>query len=324
LFAADGPYQVVQTWKLGGDGGWDYLTVDAPAHLLYITRGNRVMVVDVNSGQLVREITGFQGIHGVALDSDGRYGYVSDGRAGEAKVFDRASGQVVTSIPVGKNPDAIVFEPTKKYVITLNGGSSDASVIDTASKKVIATISLPGRPEFAAADGKGSVYVNIEDKSELARIDAGTLKVTGVWPLAPCEGPSGLAMDTGKRRLFSVCDGKTMAVTDADSGKVVATAAIGNGPDAAAFDAKQGVAFSSNGQDGTLTVVHQDSADKYSVLETVTTKKSARTMALDTSTGKIYLVGADFGPRPEAPTPDNPRRWPPVLPGTFSVIVVGR
>ncbi len=318
--AADANYHVEQTWKLGGDGGWDYLTVDAQAHLLYITRGNRVMVVDVTTGKLVGEIPGFQGIHGVALDADGKFGYVSDGRGGAVRVFDRGSRQLVASIPVGKGPDAILFEPTKKYVLSMNGGSNDVSVVDTASNKVVATIPLPGRPEFAATDGKGAVFLNIEDKNELARIDVNTLKVTATWPLAPCESPSGLAIDAAKRRLFSVCDGKIMAVTDADSGKVVATPTVGEGPDAAAFHG--GLAFSSNGQDGTLTVVRQDSADKYTVSQTVSTKKGARTMALDESTGKVYLVTADFGPRPAATT-ENPRPRPAILPGTFSVIVVG-
>jgi YVTN family beta-propeller protein len=319
--AAGATYHVETTWSLGGDGGWDYLTVDGSAHLLYITRGNRVMVVDLGSGKLLGEIAGLQGVHGVALDADGKYGYISDGGAGVVRVFDRGSRQVVASVPVGKGPDAIVFEPTKKYVFSLNGRSGDASVVDTASNKLVATIPLPGRPEFAAVDGKGSVFVNIEDKSELVRIDANILKITGTWPLAPCESPSGLAIDAANRRLFSVCDGKVMAVTDADSGKVVATPAIGLGPDAAGFDAKRGLAFSSNGQDGTLTIVDQDSPDKYSVLQTVTTKKGARTMALDATTGKVYVVTADFGPRPAA-TAENPRPRPPILPGTFSVIVV--
>jgi YVTN family beta-propeller protein len=321
--AAADTYQVQQTWKLGGDGGWDYLKVDEAAHLLYITRGNRVMVVDLQSGKLLGEITGLQGVHGVALDSNGKYGYISDGAAGAIRVFDRATRQLVTTVPVGQGPDAIVFEPTHKYVMSFNGRSKDASVVDTATNKLIATIPLPGRPEFAAPDGKGNVFLNIEDKNEVARIDANTLKITATWPVAPCESPSGFAIDPANQRLFSVCDGKIMAVTDAESGKVVATAAIGQGPDAAAFDRKRSLAFSSNGQDGTLTIIHQDSPDKYSVLQTVETKRGARTMALDESTGKVYLVTADFGPRPPA-TADNPRPRPAILPGSFVVLVVGK
>ncbi|AXC10783.1 collagen triple helix repeat domain protein [Acidisarcina polymorpha] len=318
--AQAGTYHVEQTWKLGGDGGWDYLKVDEAAHLLYITRGARVMVVDLQSGKVLGEITGLQGTHGVAFDSAGKLGYISDGGAGMVRVFDRATRQVVNSVPVGKNPDAILYEPTKKYVFAFNGRSNDASVIDTSSNQVIATIPLSGKPEFAQTDGKGTVFVNIEDKNDLVRIDAATLKVTATWPLAPCESPSGLAIDPAKRRLFSVCDGKKMAITDADSGKVVATPEIGDGPDAAGFDSQRALAFSSNGE-GTLTIVHQDSADSYSVLQTVPTKRGARTMALDPSTGKVYLVTADFGPKP-TPTADNPRPRPAILPGTFSVIVV--
>jgi YVTN family beta-propeller protein len=322
LFAAD-TYKVEATWPLGGDGGWDYLTVDSDAHLLYITRGNRVMVVDIQTGKLIAEIPGFEGIHGVALDFADKFGYVSDGRANMVRVFDRTSRQIVASIPVDKGPDSIAFEPIHKYVFSFNGGGKSASVIDAASNKVIATIALPGRPEFAGVDGQGAVFVNIEDKSELVRIDAASLKITATWPLAPCDSPSGLAIDSLKRRAFSVCDGKTMAVTDIDTGKVVATPAIGQGPDAAGFDAQRGLAYSSNGQDGTLSILHQDSPDSYSPVQTVPTKRGARTMALDPLTGKVYLVTADFGPRP-APTPANPRPWPTIVPGTFSVIVVGK
>jgi YVTN family beta-propeller protein len=322
LLAQDS-YKVQATWPLGGDGGWDYLTIDSTAHLLYITRGDRVMVVDLQTGKLAAEIPGLNGIHGVALDSAGKFGYVSEGRASMVRVFDRGTRQTVASIPVGQGPDAIVFEPVHKYVFSLNGHANNTSVIDTATNRVIATIPLPGRPEFAQADGKGAIFVNIEDKSELARIDAATLKVTATWPLAPCGGPSGFAIDPVNRRGFSVCDVKTMAVTDLDSGKVIATPVIGQGPDAAAFDPQRGLAFSSNGQDGTLTILHQDSPDSYSLVQTVPTKRGARTMALDPSTGKVYLVTADFGPRP-APTPANPRPWPTVLPGTFTVLVVGK
>ena len=322
LLAQDS-YKVQATWTLGGDGGWDYLTIDSAAHLLYITRGNRVMVVDLQTGKLAAEIPGFEGIHGVALDSAGKHGYVSDGRANMVRVFDRSTREIVASIPVDQGPDAIAFEPVHKYVFSMNGHGKSASVIDTATNKVIATIPLSGRPEFAGADGKGAIFVNIEDKNELARIDAGTLKVTATWPLAPCDGPSGIAIDPTNRRAFSVCDDKTMVVTDIDSGKVVATPAIGQGPDAAAFDAQRGLAYSSNGQDGTLTILHQDSPDSYSLVANVPTKRGARTMSLDPSTGKVYLVTADFGPRP-APTPANPRPWPTILPGTFTVLVVGK
>ena len=280
------------------------------------------MVVDIQTGKQSGEITGLQGVHGIAFNSDGKTGYISDGAAGAIRVFDRGTRKVVATVPAGKNPDAIVFEPTKKYVLAMNGRSNNATVLDTANNKVVSTIALPGRPEFAVADGKGTVFVNLEDKNDLVRIDMATLKVTATWPLAPCESPSGLAIDKAHRRLFSACDNKKMAVVDADSGKLVATPTIGDGPDAAGFDAKHGLAYSSNGE-GSLSVIKEDSANSFSSMQTLETKRGARTMALDESTGKIYLVTADFGPRPPA-TADNPRPRPAILPGSFTVMVVGR
>jgi YVTN family beta-propeller protein len=318
----DGPYKLEQTWKLGGEGGWDYLTVDSPAHLLYIARANRVMVVDTSSGKETGEITGLKGVHGVALDPDGKYGYISDGAANQVRVFDRSNRQLAATIPTGTNPDSILFEPSTRTVYAFNGRSKNATVIDTKNNKVIATIPLPGKPEFSATDGKGTVFVNIEDTNELVRIDANTRKVTATWKLASCDSPSGLAFDIAHKRLFSVCDNKQMIVTDSDSGNTVATPAIGNGPDAAGFDPNNKLAFSSNG-DGTLTVVNADPSQQYPVVQTLTTQKSARTMAVDPATGRLYLVAAEFGPRPAA-TPENPKPRPPVLPGTFAVLVVGR
>jgi YVTN family beta-propeller protein len=320
--AQNSPYKLEQTWKLGGDGGWDYLTVDSHAHLLYIARANRVMVVDITSGKETGEITGLKGVHGIALDPEGKYGYISDGAANEVRVFDRSNRQSVASIQAGTNPDSILFEPTTRSLYAFNGRSKNATVINTKSNKAIATITLPGKPEFSVTDGHGTVFVNIEDTNELVRIDAKSNTVTATWKLASCDSPSGLAFDIAHKRLFSVCDNKQMIVTNSDSGETVATPAIGNGPDAAGFDPKNNLAFSSNG-DGTLTVVNADLSQNYSVLQTLTTQKSARTMALDPATGRIYLVAAEFGPRPTA-TPENPKPRPPVLPGTFSVLVVSR
>jgi DNA-binding beta-propeller fold protein YncE len=206
-------------------------------------------------------------------------------------------------------------------VFTFNGRSHDSTAIDAASGKVLGTIKLDGKPEFAVTDLKGTVFVNIEDKSELTAIDPNKLEVKTSWPLAPCKEPSGLAIDRKNRRLFSVCDNKTMAVVDADSGKVVATPAIGEGVDAAAYDEETGTVFASCGEDGVLTVVKQDSPDKYTVVENVPTQKSARTMTLDPKTHNVYTVAAKFGPRPD-PTPQNPRGWPPVLPDSFVVLVL--
>lgn len=321
--AADdsGPYKIEARWKIGGEGGWDYLTADPHAHLLYLTHGTRVDIVDTKSGKSVGSITGLQGTHGVALDDQGKYGYISDGRGNAVVVFDRHTFKTVTSIPAGTNPDGIAYEPVTKTVWAFNGRSNDATVIDTATHKVTSTIKLPGKPEFPVADGKGTVFVNIETKNSIVRIDAKTLQATATWPLAGCESPSGLAIDTAHRRLFSVCDGKKMAVTDSDSGKVLATPDIGDGPDAAGYDPAHQVAFSSNG-DGTLTVV-STASDKFLVVQNLATEKSARTMAFDSATGHIYLVTAQFGPRPAATT-ENPRPRAPVLPDSFTVLVVGR
>ncbi len=316
---AQGSFRVLTQWKIGGEGGWDYLTADPTAHRLYITHGQRVEVIDTKSGKSIGAITDLQGTHGVALDAEGKYGYISDGRANAVIVFDRGTLSKVTSIPAGTNPDGIAYEPVTKTVWAFNGRSSNVTVIDTTSQKVVATIPLPGKPEFPVADGKGHVYDNIESKNEIVRLDAATKKLTAEWPI--CDSPSGLAMDTSARHLFSVCDGKKMAVVDANDGKVLATPEIGEGPDAAGFDAKDNLAFSSNG-DGTLTVVDA-SKPSFPVVQNLTTQKGARTMAFDSANGHVYLTTAQFGPRP-SPTAQMPRPRPSILPDSFTVLVVGR
>lgn len=319
---AQGPYHVEHEWKLGGDGGWDYLSIDPQSKLLYITRGNHVMVVDTSQGKQVADITGLHGTHCVVFSSDAEHGYITDGGGNAVAKFNRKTNTIEKTIPVGTNPDGALFEPVTKTVWAFNGRSHNVSVIDTANDTVVATIDLPGKPEFPVADGKGNVYDNIEDKSEIVRLDAKDRKLTATWPVAPCESPSGLAIDRKSRRLFAVCDNKQMAVVDADSGKVVATPAIGDGPDAARFSRSGQLAFSSNGG-GTLTVVHEDSPDKYAVLQDLATKRGARTMAMEPDGSRIYLATAEFGPRP-APTPDNPRPRPSLVPGSFEIIVVAK
>lgn len=319
--AAQKPFSVQGSWTIGGSGGWDYLTADPGAHRLYVTHGTQVEVLDTNSGKVIGKIDGLQGIHGVALDETGKFGYISDGRAGAVVVFERASLKKLDSIPVGTNPDGILFEPVTKTVWAFNGRSSNVSVIDTATRKVIATIALPGKPEFPVADGKGTIFDNIETKNSIVRLDAKTKTLTATWPLKNCESPSGMAIDRTGRRLFSVCDSKTMNVVDANSGKILATPAIGDSPDAAGYDAAHNLAFSSNG-DGTLTVVDA-SRNTYPVVQSLATQKGARTMSFDSGTGRIYLVTADFGPQPAA-TATNPRPRPAVTPGSFKVLVVGR
>ena len=319
--AAQAPYKVLDKWKLGGDGGWDYLTADGKAHRLYITRGNRVDIVDTQTGKIVGSIGGLHGIHGVALDDGGKFGYISDGGANAVVVFDRSSLATVATIPTGGMvPDGIIFEPATQTVWAFEGRSKDAAVIDTATRKAVANITLPGRPEAPAVDGKGMIYDNIEDKSEIVRIDARSKAITATWPLTGCEGPSGLAIDTERGHLFAVCD-KHMAVVDTATGKVLATPTIGDGPDAAEWDRAHKLAFASCGE-GVLSVVDGSKAD-FPTVETLPTERSARTMAYDTVADRVYLVSAEFGPRP-APTADNPRPRPPVVPGSFTVIVVGR
>jgi len=318
---AQTPYSILAKWTIGGDGGWDYLTSDPKAHRLYVTHGPRVEVLDSDSGKVVGSITGLKGTHGVALDESGKYGYVSDGGANAVIVFDRATFATVASIPAGANPDGIAFEPVTKTVWAFNGRSSNATVIDTETRKVVATIPLSGKPEFPVADGKGTVFANIETKNEIVRLDAATKKVTASWPVANCDSPSGLAIDTAGRRLFAVCDGGKMAVVDANSGKTLANPAIGEGPDAARYDAKHKFAFSSNGG-GTLTVIDAGK-DSYPAVQNLATARGARTMTLDESTGHIFLATASFGERPAA-TPENPHPRPAIVPGSFTILVVGQ
>jgi len=321
-FGAAGPYSVLDKWVIGGQGGWDYLLADPSAHVLYLTHGPRVEVVDTNTGKAVGAITDLKGTHGIALDAEGKYGYISDGQANAVVVFDRKTYAKVNSIAAGTNPDGLLFEPVTKTVWAFNGRSQDATVIDTAGMKVVATIKLSGKPEFPTADGKGNVFVNIETKNSVVKLDAKALKQTAEWPLKGCESPSGMAIDREHGRLFSVCDGKVMAVTDTASGKVLKLVPIGEGPDAAGYDAKDQVAFSSNGQDGTLTVVNTK-GDAFNVVQTLETQKSGRTMAFDSGTGKVYVVVAEFGPKPAA-TAENPRPRAVAVPGSFSVLVVGK
>jgi YVTN family beta-propeller protein len=322
-FAQTPKFHVEKTWHIGGDGGWDYLKTDPGAHRLYIARGNRVQVVDTQSGKLIAEMGEMGGVHGVALNSNGKYGYISDGKAGMIRVFDRATLKVIANVPAEKNPDAIIFDPATQRVFAFNGRSNSATVLDTHTNRVLQTIALPGKPEFAQPDEAGNIYVNIEDKNQVVRIDSKKMTSTATWPLAPCDAPSGLALDRANHRLFSVCDNKLMVVLDTRSGHVVAKTAIGNGPDATRYDARRKLVFSPNGEDGTLTVIQQNSSDSYSLVETVTTRKGARTMALDPTSGTIYLVTADFGPTP-ATTATNSHPRPAILPNSFVVLVVGK
>lgn len=322
---AAGPsgYHLIKKIPVGGETGWDYLTFDSHTRRLFISRGTKVMVLDVDSGKVVGEVPNTEGVHGIALAPDLNRGFTSNGRAGTVTIFDLKTFAVIGQAPTGKGPDAIVYDPSSKRVFTMNGGSNNSTAIDAATGNVVGTVALDGRTESAGVDGDGRVYVDIEDKSEIQAIDAQKLAVAATWKIAPCQEPAGLAVDSAHRRLFAGCDNKMMAVVDADSGKVLATPAIGEGVDADGFDPGTGFAFASNGQSGTLTVVHEDAPDKFSVVEDVPTQRGARTMALDTKTHEVFLVTADFGPRPAA-TPENPRPRPPMVPNSFVVLVFGR
>jgi YVTN family beta-propeller protein len=315
---------VLQQWQLSGAGGWDYLTLDSAGQRLFISRADHVDVVNTESGKVIGTIPNTLGVHGIALAEESNRGYTSNGRSDSVTVFDLASLKVVKEVPVsGHNPDAILYEPSGKHVFTFNGRSKDVTVLDATSLAVIATLPVPDKPEFAVDDGAGHIFVNIESEpGQMVVIDSRRLTVTATWPLPGCASPSGLAIDRVQRRLFSVCDDKVMAVTDADTGKQVAKVKIGEGPDAVAFDATRGLVFSSNGE-GTLSVVRQNSPDRYSVVSSVATKRGARTMAMDSARGKIYLVSADFGPPPAA-TPEHPHPRPAPLPDTVAVLVVSK
>ncbi|MGH9675748.1 MAG: YncE family protein [Candidatus Acidiferrum sp.] len=317
---APGPsgYHVLKSIPVAGEGGWDYVTVDSAARRLYVSHATHVVVIDTDTYAVVGDIPDTQGVHGIALAPDLGRGFVSNGRANTATIFDLKTLKTIGTVKTGTNPDAIVYEPVTKRVFTLNGRSNDATAINAADGTVLGTIPLGGKPEFAQADGKGTIYVNIEDTSELAHIDAQELTVMHRWPLAPCKEPSGLAIDVKSRRLFAGCDNEMMAVVDGDSGKVIATPAIGEGVDANGFDPETNLAFSSNGQAGTLTVVHEDSPHKFTVVENVPTKKSARTMGLDLKTHNIFLPSAEF----DAPAAGERRGK--MKPGSFAIVVVGK
>jgi len=315
-------YHLLKKHVLGGEGGWDYLALDGRARLLYMTHGNAVEILNVDTGVKAEPITGLKGVHGVAFAPERNRGYISNGRGNTVSVFDLKTHKVLEEVPSsGQNPDAILYDAFSGRVFTFNGRTANATAIDAATDKVAGTVDLGGKPEFAVTNGKGGIFVNIEDKSEIVAFDAKSLEVRKRWSIAPGEGPSGLAIDLKGQRLFSVCD-KVMVVSDLVNGKVVTTVPIGDGPDAVRYDAGTGLVFSSNG-DGTMTVVKQESPDKYAVLETVKTAPRARTMELDPKTHRVFLVTAEFGPAP-APTKEQPRPRPTVLPGTFMVLEFGK
>jgi DNA-binding beta-propeller fold protein YncE len=315
-------YHVINRITTGGDGGWDYLTIDTAGNRLFLSRSTHVMVVDLGRDSVIGDIPNTLGVHGVALAPELNRGFTSNGRDSSVTIFDYKTLAPIAVVKIpARNPDAILYDPATKRVFTFNGGTANATVIDATNGNVVGTVALGGKPETGVVD-RGRVYVNVEDKGEIVVFDPQTLAVYAHWPLAPCEEPTGLAIDRVHERLFAGCGNKTMAVIDTRTGKVVATPAVGDGVDASGFDPATQLAFTSNGE-GSITVVHEDTPDKYTVVETVPTKRGARTMALDPRTHRLYTVSADFGP-PPAPTPERPRPRPPMIPGTFVVLELDR
>lgn len=315
-------FHVVRTIKVGGDGGWDYLTVDTAGNRLFVSRGSHAMVIDLASGSVVGDIPNTPGIHGVALAPELNRGFTSNGRDSSVTIFDYHTLAPITVVKIpARNPDAILYDAATKRVFTFNGGTGNATAIDATHGVVIGDVDLGGKPEAAVSDA-GKIYANVEDKSEIAVFDPKTLTVLARWPLAPCEEPTGLAIDRVHQRLFAGCGNKTMAIVDMRSGKVVASPAVGAGVDGAGYDPSGQFAFTTNGE-GSLTVVHEDAPDKYTVAETVPTKRGARTIAVDPRNHHIFTVSADFGQAPP-PTADRPRPRPPMLPNTFVILELSR
>jgi hypothetical protein len=315
-------YHLEKEYKLGGEGGWDYLLMDSPNHRLFISRGTRVIVVNTDDGKVTGEIPGLHRSHGIALAPEFDKGFASDGEPGSVVVFNYKTLKVIDTVRTDNDCDGIIYDPGAKRVFTMNGDAGTSTAIDAKTGMVVGTFPLGGRPEFAASDGKGHVFANLVDKSEMVRIDAHGLKVEQTWPLEPCHSPSGLAIDAEQERLFPGCHNGVMGFVDGNSGKVLGTVPIGMGVDADRFDPGTGLAFASCG-DGTITVAHEDSPEKLTEVGKITTRRGARTMAIDLETHAIYTVTAEFGP-PPAPTAEHPHPRPTILPDTFTLLVYTR
>jgi YVTN family beta-propeller protein len=318
MTAAAPEYRVARHIALGGEGGWDYITVDSTTRRIYVSRATRMLVVDADSGKQVGDIPDTPGVHGIALAPELNKGFISAGRANQVVVINLKTLTPVGTVATGENPDAILYEPVTHRVFAFNGRSKNVTVVDGTSLKVLATIPVSGKPEFAAHDGYGRVFVNIEDKGTLAAINARAMKVTDEWPMAPCEQPTGLAIDRKQGRLFAGCLNSMMAVMDARTGKLLASVPIGAGCDGAEFDASNRLAFAANGRDGTVTVVAETSAGKFQAVQTVTTQVSGRTIALDEKTHQLFIPAAKLQP------PTSPGERPTMEPGSFELVVVGR
>ena len=321
-FAAPPTYKVINKIKVGGGVRWDYAYLDSDNHRLYVSHGTQTEVIDTATDKLVGTIPDTKGVHGIAVANDLGKGFTSDGTDNDVTVFDLKTLKVLSKVKTGQNPDAIIYEPVTHRVFTFNGRSSDATAIDAKTGDVIsASIPVGGRPEFAQVDGKGHVYANIEDKNEIIELDAKNALVSKRYSIAPCDGPSGLAINAKKDRLYSVCSNKVMIVSDPAAGKVLASVAIGPRTDGVAFD--DGYAFSANGGDGTITMVGETSPGKFEAVATIPTMREARTIAADQKAHKLYLPAAEYGPVP-APGPDGKTPRPAPVPDSFQIVVVGR
>jgi DNA-binding beta-propeller fold protein YncE len=315
-------YHLLKKVTLGGEGAWDYLTADPATHRVFISRGTHIMVVD-SDGKVVGDIPEVQGTHGAAVVADVGRGFSSNGRSNSVTIFDLKTLATISEVklPAADGPDGYLYDPGSKRVFTFNARSKDATAIDAKTGEVAGTVPLGGKPEAGQADGAGHIWVNIEDKAQLTEFDSKELRVLNTWPLPNCEEPTGMAIDLAHKRLFIGCHSQQMLVADYE-GKIVASVPIGQGVDADSFDPGTGLAFASCG-DGTITVAHEDTPDKYTVVQTISTQRGARTMALDTANHNVYTVTADFNP-PPAPTADNPRPRPVPIPSTFTLLIYGR
>ena len=316
---AQNNFHVLKTFHIQSAGGWDYLTVGPGNDRLYVSHGTQVNILDKTSGDSIGVIENTTGVHGIAFDKEHNKGFTSNGRLNNVTVFDLKTNAVLVQIPTGANPDAIMYEPYSKKIITCNGRSKNLSIIDPVENKLLDSINVGGKPETAVSNGNGTIYVNIEDKNEIVVVNMKTMKVDAHWPLSPAEEPTGLAFDKATNRLFAGCGNKFLAILDASTGKMVGTFPIGDGCDGAGFDPATKNIFTSNGE-GTLSVYHEKSANEFEKIATITTKRGARTIAVDEQTHLIYLPTADF----ENPDPNTPNARPRMIPGTFQVLVIGK
>jgi YVTN family beta-propeller protein len=320
LFAEGGSYQWVKEIPIGGEGGWDCLSVDQAGRKLFVTHATKIVAIDLESGKVTGEIADTPGVHAFAISPELQRGYSSNGKENKASIVDLNTLKTLSRVDTGENPDLILYEPKQKEVYVFNGRGKSATVFDASTGKVTATISLSGKPEFAQCDpDAGRVYCNIEDKSEVAVIDSKSHLIVNTWPIAPGTEASGMAIDLARHRLFLACGNKLMVMMDSTDGRVVATVPIGSGVDGCAYDPGTQLAFSSNGE-GNVTIAHEETPDKLTVVQTLSTEKGARTMALDLKTHRIYLPTAKFEPQPEQP-PGAPRQRPKIIPDTFKVLV---